>query len=160
MPTLYPIVRRFLLRNYSLRSAAKNGGSEGSARQSAIHRQLDRVDVRRIVRGKKKHSLGQIFRLAPTCKRNRGREEVGNFCGFLCRGIGGRPALPDGSLRRSRGHHVHANLARCKVCGDGSCHRDESAFRGSVGSYAWLTEISVHRSVEDNAAIVVHERSG
>ena len=74
--------------NYSLRSTAKNGGSEGSARQSAIHHQLDRVDVRRIVRGKKKHSLGHIFRLAPTGKWNRGREEVGNFCGFLCRGIG------------------------------------------------------------------------
>ena len=59
------MVRRFLLRNYSLRSAAKNGGSEGSARQSAIHHQLARVDVRRIVRGKKKHSLGQIFRLSP-----------------------------------------------------------------------------------------------
>jgi hypothetical protein len=44
----------------------KNGGAEGGAGQSAIHHQFDRVDVRRIVRGKKKHSLGQIFRLAPT----------------------------------------------------------------------------------------------
>jgi peptide/nickel transport system substrate-binding protein len=42
------------------RLAAKNGGSEGSARQSAIHHQLDRVDVRRVVQGKKKHSLGQV----------------------------------------------------------------------------------------------------
>jgi hypothetical protein len=49
-----PLARR----TYSLRSGAKNGGSEGSARQSAIHYQLDRVDVRRIVRGKKKHGLG------------------------------------------------------------------------------------------------------
>jgi hypothetical protein len=65
---------------------------------SAIHlpHQLDRVDVRRIVRGKKKHSLGQIFRLAPTGKWNRGREEVGNFCGFLCRGIGARPRFQMG----------------------------------------------------------------
>src|ERR1700761_1240794 len=85
------------------RSGAKNGGSEGSARQSTIHHQLDRVDVGRIVRGKKKHSLGQIFRLAPTSKRNRGREEVGNFCGFLCRGTGACAALPDGSLRCSPG---------------------------------------------------------
>src|ERR1700734_1239519 len=108
------------LGSWALRSAAKNGGSEGSARQSTIHHQLDRVDVRRIVRGKKKHSLGQIFRLAPTGKWNRGREEVGNFCGFLCRCIGAPPALPDGSPCRSRGHHVHANFARCKVCGDGS----------------------------------------
>ena len=81
------------------------------------------------------HSLGQIFRLAPSGKWNRGREEVGNFCGFLCRGIGAHPALPDGSLCRSRGHQVHANLARCKVCGDGSHHRDKSAFRSSVGQF-------------------------
>src|SRR6202044_2157559 len=73
------ISSRFGLRDDSLRSAAKNGGSEGSPRQSAIHHQLDHVDVRRIVRCKKKHSLGHIFRLAPTGKWNRGREEVGNF---------------------------------------------------------------------------------
>src|SRR5271169_4514370 len=142
------------------RLAAKNGGPEGSTRHSAVNHELDRVDVRRIVGGKKKHRLGEIFWLAPTAKWDRGRHEVGKFCGFLLSGIGARPALPDGSLRRSRGHHVHANLARCKVCGDGPRHRDESAFRGSVGSHAWLTEITVHRSVEDDAAVVVQERSG
>src|SRR5271170_5789897 len=126
-----------------VRLAAKNGSSEGSARQSSVNHQLDRIDVRRIVRGKEEHRLGQIFRLAPTAKWNRGGEEVGKFCGFLLTGIGARPALPYGSLRRSGGHHVHANLARCKVCGDGSRHRNESAFRGSVGSHAWLTEIIV-----------------
>src|SRR5579863_4560971 len=141
-------------------SGAKYGSSERSARESAIHNQFDRVDVRRIVRGKEKHSLGQIFCLAPTAKRNRGREEVGKFCGFLLSRTGARPALPDGSLRRSRGHHVHANLARCKIGGDGSRHRYESAFRGSVGSHAWLTEIALHRSVEDDARVVVQQRSG
>src|SRR5258708_35514855 len=154
------IFSRWLRPRDSVRSAAEDGGSEGGTGQSAIHHQLDRVDVRRIVGGKKKYSLGQIFRLSPTAKRNSGREEVGNFCGFLRCGSGARPALPDGSLRRSRGHYVHANLARCKVCGDGSRHRDESAFRSSVGSHTWLTEIIVHRSVEDDAAVVVHERSG
>src|SRR5580692_1032623 len=106
----------------SLRSAAKKGGTEGSARQSAVNHQLDRIDIRRIVRGKEKHRLGQIFRFAPTAKWNRGGEEVGKFCGFLLSSIGARPALPDGSLCRSRGHHVHANLARCKVGGDGPRH--------------------------------------
>jgi hypothetical protein len=51
-------------------------------------------------------------------------------------------------------------LRGCKVRGDGSPHRDESAFRGSVGSQAWLTEITLHRSVEDGAAGVIHARSG
>ncbi len=54
----------------SLRSAAKNGSSEGSTRGSAIHHQLDRVDVRGIAGGKEEHILGQIFWLAPTAKRN------------------------------------------------------------------------------------------
>src|SRR3984893_14331603 len=43
----------------SLRSAAKKGGSEGSARQSAVNHQLDRIDIRRIVRGKEKHPLAR-----------------------------------------------------------------------------------------------------
>src|SRR5208282_764738 len=96
LSTLWKII---IDKSLLLRSAAKNGRSEGSARQSAIHHQLDRVDVRRIVRSKKKHSLGQFFRLAPTSKWNRGREEVGKFCGFLLSGTGARPALPDGSFR-------------------------------------------------------------
>jgi len=74
--------------------------------------------------------------------------------------LAGAPRFQMGVFVAPGGHHVHANLARCKVCGDGSCHRDESAFRGSVGSQAWLTEITLHRSVEDDAAVVVHERSG
>ena len=56
------------------------------------HHRLDRVDVRQIVRGKKS-TANTSYRLAPTGKWSRGREEVGNFCGFLCRGIGARPVL-------------------------------------------------------------------
>src|ERR1700733_10039643 len=46
-------------------SAAKNSSAKGGARQSAIHHQLDRVDVRRIVRGKKENSLREFFRFTP-----------------------------------------------------------------------------------------------
>ena len=157
---LCPTVRRFVLRNYSRRSAAKNGGSEGSARESAIHYQLDRVDVRRIVRGKKKHSLGQIFRLAPTGKWNRGREEVGDFLRIPLPWHWRAPRASRWELSSLPGPPRSRESSRCKVCGDGSRHRDESAFRSSVGGHAWLTEIIVHRSVEDDAAVVVNERSG
>src|SRR5580698_1693335 len=47
-----------------VRSASKNGSSERSAGHSAVVHQRDRIDVRRIVRGKEEHRLGQIFWLA------------------------------------------------------------------------------------------------
>ena len=54
-----------------------------------------------------------LFRLDPNGQVEPWKRRSRNFCGFLCRGIGACPPLPDGSLRRSRGHHVHANLALC-----------------------------------------------
>src|SRR5215471_19401321 len=55
-------------------SATKNGSSERGARCSAIHHQLDRVDVRGILRGKEEHGFGEFFRLTPTAQRVSARE--------------------------------------------------------------------------------------
>jgi hypothetical protein len=105
------------------RFALKNGSSKWGTRESAIHHQLDRVDVRGVVRREEEHGFGNLFRLAPTALRNRGREELlqlsGIFCGSRCAG----PALPNGSFDRVWCDDVHANVARCKVGGDGTLHR-------------------------------------
>jgi hypothetical protein len=45
--------------------AAQERSAEWSSGQSSIHHQLDRIDVRRIVRSQEKHSLCEFFRLAP-----------------------------------------------------------------------------------------------
>ena len=45
-------------------SDAKNGGSERGTGDSAIHHQLDGVDVGGIVRRKKEHGFGDVFRVA------------------------------------------------------------------------------------------------
>src|SRR5581483_9116006 len=144
----------------SLELATKNGSSERGARHSAVNHELDRVDVRRIVGSKKKHSFGQILWLAPTAKWNRGREEVGKLCGLLLSGIGARPALPNRSLRRARRDDIHPNVARRKVRRDRSCHRDEATLRGSVCGGTGLAEMVMYRSIEDDAGAVVQQRSG
>src|ERR1700761_1533350 len=81
-----------------LRLAAQNGGPERRTRHSSINHQLDRVDVRRVVRGKEKHSFGQFFRFAPTAQSNRGGDEVSELSRLLGGIVGARPTLPDGSL--------------------------------------------------------------
>src|ERR1700722_10472469 len=52
--------------------AAKNRGSKRSTRRAAVDDELDRVDIRRIVRGEEEHSFSELFRLTPTAQRNRG----------------------------------------------------------------------------------------
>ena len=44
----------------------KNGSSKRGTCESAIHHQLDRVDVRRIVGREEEHGFGNFFRLAHT----------------------------------------------------------------------------------------------
>src|ERR1700744_1842448 len=78
--------------------AAHNGGPERRTRPSSINHQLDRVDVRRVVRGKEKHSFGQFFRFAPTAQSNRGGDEVSELSRLLGGIVGPGPALPDGRL--------------------------------------------------------------
>ena len=64
-------------------SAAKNRGSERRTRHSSIHHQFDRIDVRRIVGGKEKHSFGQFFRFAPAAQRNRRGDEASQLSRLL-----------------------------------------------------------------------------
>jgi len=79
----------------------KNGSSKRGARGPAIHHQLDRVDVRGIVRREEEHGFGNFFRLAPTALRNRRREELRQLSGIFCGSRGPGPALPNGSSNRS-----------------------------------------------------------
>src|SRR5258707_12775600 len=72
------------------KSVLKNGSSQRGTCETAIHYQLDRVDVRGIVRRKKENGFGNFFRLAPTALRNRGREEL--RCGIGSCGVP-RPSL-------------------------------------------------------------------
>jgi hypothetical protein len=74
----------------------KNGSSKRGARGSAIHHQLDRVDVRGIVRREEQHGFGNFFGLAPTALRNRRREELLQLGGIFCGSISAGPALPNG----------------------------------------------------------------
>ena len=55
----------------SVRSTAKNRSSKRGARRSSIDHQLDRIDVRRILRSQEKHSLREFFRFAPSAQTNR-----------------------------------------------------------------------------------------
>ena len=48
------------------KSVLKNGSSKRGTCESAIHHQLDRVDVRRIVGREEEHGFGNFFRLAHT----------------------------------------------------------------------------------------------
>src|ERR1700683_336644 len=110
----------------------KNGCSKRGTRGSAIHHQFDRVDVRGIVRREEEHGFGDFFGLAPTALRNRGREELLELGGFFRGSVGAGPTLPNGSFHRARGDDVHANVARCKIGGDGTRHRDETTLGGCV----------------------------
>ena len=68
-------------------------------------------------------------------QRPSGIAEETNFASFADSSgdiRGARPALPNGSLRRARCDDVHANVARCKVGGDGTRHRDEAALGGCI----------------------------
>ena len=67
------------------RYVLKNGSSKRGTRESAIHYQLDRVDVGGIVRRKEEHGFGNFFRLAPAALRNRRREELRQLSGIVCR---------------------------------------------------------------------------
>ena len=81
-----------------------------------------------------------------------------NLADSICRYRGARPALPNRSLGRARCDDVHANVARCKVGGDGTRHRDEAALRGCICGDAGLAEIVVYRPIKDDAAVVVQQR--
>src|ERR1700756_4094958 len=79
----------------------KNGSSKRGTRGSAIHHQLDRVDVRGIVRREEEHGFGNFFRLAPTALRNHRREELRQLSGIFCGSRGPGSALPNGSFDRA-----------------------------------------------------------
>jgi hypothetical protein len=86
---------------------SNNGSSKRGARGSAIHHQLDRVDIGRIVRREEEHGFGNFFRLAPTALRNRGRSEVE----FEPRGV--PPKFKSTALRIVFLFHVlHARLLK------------------------------------------------
>src|ERR1700683_1229051 len=140
------------------RYVLKNGSSKRGTRESAIHHQLDRVDVRGIVRCEEEHGFGDFFRLAPTALRNRRRKELRQLGGILCGSGGAGPALPNGSFDRAWCDDVHANVARCKVGGDGTRHRDETPLGGCVCGDARLAEIVMYRPTEDDASVVVQQR--
>src|ERR1700733_5287367 len=137
----------------------KNGSSKRGPRGSAIHHQFDRVDVRGIVRREEEHGFGNFFRLAPTALWNRRRKELGQLSGIFCGSRGPGPAHPNGSFDRAWCDDVHANVARCKVGGDGTRHRDETTLGGGICSYARLAEIVVYRPAKVGAAFVVQRRS-
>src|SRR5579863_7054533 len=136
----------------------KNRSSKRGTRGSSIHHQLDRVDVRGIVRREEEHGFGNFFRLAPTALRNRRREELRQLSGIFRGSIGAGPALPNGSFDRAWCDDVHANVARCKVGGDGTRHRDETALGGCICCDERLAEIVKYRPTKDDAAIVVQQR--
>jgi hypothetical protein len=73
---------------------------------------------------------------------------------------GAGPALPDGSLCGAGCDDIHANVARREVGGDGTRHGDKTALRSCICGKAGLAEIVVHRSVKDDAAVVIQQRSG
>jgi hypothetical protein len=81
-------------------------------RHSSINHQLDRIDVRRVVGGKEKHSFGQFFRFAPAAQSNRGGDEVSELSRLLGGIVGAEPTLPDGSLGCSGCDNVDANIVR------------------------------------------------
>src|ERR1700733_7819396 len=110
----------------------KNGSSKRGTRESAIHYQLDRVDVGGIVRRKEEHGFGNFFRLAPAALRNRRRKELRQLSGIFCGSRGAGPALPNGSFDRAWCDDVHANVARGKVAGDATRHRDETTLGGCI----------------------------
>src|SRR6516162_1405878 len=136
----------------------KNGSSKRRTRGSAIHHQLDRVDVRGIVRREEEHGFGNFFRLAPTALRNHRREKPCQLSGIFCGSRGARPALPNGSFDRAWCDDIHANVARCKVGRDGTGHRDETTLGGCICGDARLAEIVMYRPIEDDAAVVVQQR--
>src|SRR6202167_3139834 len=140
------------------KSVLKNGSSKRCACESAIHHQLDRVDIRGLVRREEKHGLGNFFRLAPTALRNRRREELRQLSGIFCGSRGAGPALPNGSFDRAWRNNVHANVARCEVGGDGTRHRDETALGGCIRGDARLAEIVMYRPTKDDATVVVQQR--
>ena len=73
----------------------------------------------------RKSTAGNLFRLAPTALRNRGSEELLQLSGIFCGSRGAGPAFPNGSFDRAWCDDVHANVARCKVGGGGTRHRDD-----------------------------------
>src|SRR5580692_1544722 len=54
--------------------------------------------------------------------------------------------MPNGSLRRAWRHDVHTNVARCKIGGDRTRHRDNAALRSRIGGQTGLAQIVVYRS--------------
>src|ERR1700733_563164 len=141
------------------KSVLKNRSAKRGTCESAIHHQLDRVDVRRIVRREEEHSIGDFFRLTPTALRNRRRKELRQLGGIFRGSRGAGAALPNRGSDRAWCDDVHANVARCKVGGDGTRHRDETTLGGGICSYARLAEIVVYRPAKDDAAVVVQQRS-
>src|SRR5215469_11803334 len=68
------------------------------------------------------------------------------------------PRFQMGVLVGARCDHIHANVARCKVGGDGTRHRNEATLRGCVCGDAGLAEIVMYRPSKDDAAVVVQQR--
>ena len=139
----------------------KNGSSKRGTRESAIHHQLDRVDIRGIVRREEEHGFGNFFRLAPTTLRNRRREELRQLSGiFLRKQRRAGPALSNGSFDRARCDDIHANVAH----GARSAAMEraiETRNHSLVAAYAAtrrLAEIVMHRSSKNDAAVVVQQR--
>src|SRR5580704_6722246 len=87
-----------------------------------------------------------------------GREELLQLSGIFCGSSGARPALPNGSFDRAWCDDVHANVARCKVGGDGTRHRDETTLGGCICGDTRLAEIVMYRPSENDAAVVVQQR--
>src|SRR5215467_5128907 len=129
------------------RSAAKNRSTPGRTRGSAIYHQFDSIDVRGVVGSEEKHSFGNVFLLTPTAQRNCRRNELRKFCGLVCGDRGAWSALPNRSLRCAWCDHIHADVARCKVCGDGSRHGEDSTLSSCICGGAGLTEIVVDRPI-------------
>ena len=140
-------------------SEVKKRSSPRGTCGSAIDHQLDRIDVRRVVGGKEKHRFGKFFRLPPAAQWNGRRDETSNLDGLFISDAGAGPAFPDGSLRGAGCDDIHANVPRGEVGGNGTRHGDKAALRGCICGKAGLAEIVVHRSVKDDTAVVIQQRS-
>jgi hypothetical protein len=89
---------------------------------------------------------------------SRGREKLRQLSGIFCGSSGAGPALPNGSFDRAWCDDVHANVARCKVSGDGTRHRDQTTLGRCVRGDARLAEVVMHRPGKDDAGVVVQQR--
>src|SRR5580704_9212466 len=87
-------------------------------------------------------------------------EKLRQLSGIFCGSRGAGPALPNGSFDRPWCDDVHANVARCKIGGDGTRHRDETTLRGCICGDARLAEMAMYRPTKDDAAVVVQQGGG